>query len=157
MVVDHMAQAQQPVPNHSQPQALPVLPISTNHDVPIGPLVNSAPNNPVLTVSYPGLSEYMGLELSEALIRENMPEYLPNSSQANSVVPSTGSVNRNGVNMVAPISGHSPGLVKAQVSHGVRQIVLCKDRENKVGLKTKAVNKGVFVCLVARGSPAALG
>merc|ERR1712066_1062761 len=26
-----------------------------------------------------------------------------------------------------------------------------------IGLKVKAVNKGVFVCLVARGSPAALG
>merc|ERR1712243_401559 len=94
---------------------------------------------------------------SEALIRENMPEYLPNSSQGSSVVPSTGSVNRNGVNMVAPISGQSPGLVRAQVSHGVRQIVLCKDRENKIGLRVKAVNKGVFVCLVTRGSPAALG
>ena len=28
----------------------------------------------------------------------------------------------NGVGMVAPISGHSPGLVRAQVSHGVRQV-----------------------------------
>jgi len=160
MVVDQMAQAQQPVPTHFQPQTspvLPVLPTSSNPGVPTAPHVNSAQSNPILTVSYPGLSEYMGLELSEALIRENMPEYLPNSSQGSSVVPSTGSVNRNGVNMVAPISGHSPGLVKAQVSHGIRQIVLCKDRENKVGLKTKAVNKGVFVCLVAKGSPAALG
>merc|ERR1719431_2154844 len=59
--------------------------------------------------------------------------------------------------MLAPISGHSPGLARAQVSHGVRQIVLCKDKDNKIGLKVKAVNKGVFVCLVARGSPAALG
>jgi len=159
MVVDQMAKAQQPIPVQPQRQstALPYPPLPSNAGIPSAPLVNSAPNNPVLAVSYPGLSEYMGLELSEALIRENMPEYLPNSSQANSVVPSTGSINRNGVNMVAPISGQSPGLVRAQVSHGVRQIVLCKDRENKIGLKTKAVNKGVFVCLVARGSPAALG
>merc|ERR1711902_249091 len=49
------------------------------------------------------------------------------------------------------------GLVKAQVSHGVRQVVLCKDRDGKIGLKVKAVNKGVFVCLVAKESPAALG
>jgi len=159
MVVDQMAKAQQPIPVQPQHQstALPYPPLPSNAGIPSAPLVNSTPSNPVLAVSYPGLSEYMGLELSEALIRENMPEYLPNSSQANSVVPSTGSVNRNGVNMVAPISGQSPGLVRAQVSHGVRQIVLCKDRENKIGLKTKAVNKGVFVCLVARGSPAALG
>lgn len=37
------------------------------------------------------------------------------------------------------------------------QVVLCKDKDGKIGLKAKAVNKGVFVCLVARGSPAALG
>ena len=27
-----------------------------------------------------------------------------------------------GVTMLAPISGHSPGLARAQVSHGVRQV-----------------------------------
>ena len=82
----------------------------------------------------------------------------------------------NGVTMLAPISGLRPGLARAQVSHGVRQvrsqfsvseiiyslfllfqIVLCKDKDNKIGLKVKAVNKGVFVCLVAKDSPAALG
>merc|ERR1712110_482690 len=59
--------------------------------------------------------------------------------------------------MIAPISANNPGLVKAQVSHGVRQVVLCKDQNGKIGLKAKAVNKGVFVCLVTKGSPAALG
>ena len=29
------------------------------------------------TGSYPGLAEYMGLELTEAEVRANMPEYLP--------------------------------------------------------------------------------
>ena len=38
-----------------------------------------------------------------------------------------------------------------------RQVVLCKDADGKVGLRVKAVNKGVFVCLVARNSPAAMG
>ena len=28
----------------------------------------------------------------------------------------------NGVTMLAPISGQSPGLARAQVSHGVRQV-----------------------------------
>jgi len=59
--------------------------------------------------------------------------------------------------MVAPISGNSPGLVRAQVSHGVRQVVLCKDGSGKIGLKVKSVNKGIFVCLVAKESPASLG
>ena len=34
---------------------------------------------------------------------------------------------------------------------------MCKDADGKVGLRVKAVNKGVFVCLVARNSPAAMG
>ena len=39
-----------------------------------------SPNSPV----YPGLAEYMGLELSEDVIRANMPEYLPENQ---SLVP----------------------------------------------------------------------
>merc|ERR1712061_109006 len=31
------------------------------------------------------------------------------------------------------------------------------DGDGKIGLRVKAVNKGVFVCLVTKGSPAALG
>ena len=58
--------------------------------------------------------------------------------------------------MVAPISGQSLGLQRAQVSHGVRQLTLCKDKEGKVGLRVKPINNGVFVCLVVENSPAAL-
>ena len=36
-----------------------------------------------------------------------------------------------GGGMVAPISGDSPGLVRAQVSHGVRQVGAC---QNIVGI-----------------------
>jgi len=101
--------------------------------------------------SYPGLAEYMGLELTEAEVRANMPEYLPAVVQNSSIATVPGS------GLIAPISGLSTGLAKAQVSHGVRQVVLCKDADGKIGLRVKAVNKGVFVCLVTKGSPAALG
>ena len=37
------------------------------------------------------------------------------------------------------------------------QVILCKDADNKVGFRVKSINKGVFVCLVAKGSPAAMG
>jgi syntenin-1 len=33
---------------------------------------------------------------------------------------------------------------------------LCKDASGKVGVRVQAINKGVFVCLVMKGSPAAL-
>lgn len=89
---------------------------------------------------YPALGDYMGLELNEAVIKENMPEYAQqlaiyqqviifrvaikfsvliflNFFLKRDVVPS-------GVNsmMVAPISGHSLGLQRAQVTNGIRQV-----------------------------------
>lgn len=60
------------------------------------------------------------------------------------------------VGMIAPISSQSPSLLKATVTHGIRQIILCKDRDGKCGLRLHSVNNGVFVCYVAAGSPAAL-
>lgn len=58
--------------------------------------------------------------------------------------------------MVAPLSGQSLGLQRAQVTHGVRQLILCKDKDGKVGVRVKPINNGVFVCLVVDNSPAAL-
>jgi len=145
MVVDQMSKAQQPI----SPQPSIQAPQVQAQSLPYPPRSPSAP-------AYPGLSEYMGLELPEDVIRANMPEYLPGNQTQNVVAVPTISAGP-GVNMIAPISANNPGLLKAQVSHGVRQVVLCKDRDGKIGLKVKAVNKGVFVCLVAKGSPAALG
>ena len=39
---------------------------------------------------------------------------------------------------------------------GVREVVLCKDQKGKCGLSLYHVNKGVFVCFVGKGSPAAM-
>jgi len=161
MMVDQMIKAQQTSAPSPAAQALPRGGGWTQPPQPVShpPLPASlAPVPASVAASYPGLAEYMGLELSEALIRENMPEYLP-GNQSSVAVPGSFGVSGvgSGVTMLAPISGHSPGLARAQVSHGVRQIVLCKDKDNKIGLKAKAVNKGVFVCLVAKDSPAALG
>jgi len=161
MKVDQMMQAQNTV-HPPTPTSLP-YPAHPNAPYPnnIPALTNSTtPSYPSLTSTtsmtpgqaYPGLAEYMGMELSEAVIRDNMPEYLANNQRSVSV--SRGSYSGC---LVAPISGDSPGLARAQVSHGVRQVVLCKDGEGKIGLKVKAVNKGIFVCLVAKESPAALG
>jgi syntenin-1 len=112
-----------------------------------GPGVQSSPSH-----SYPDLADFMGLELSQEIIAANMPEYLNRA-----VVP----VENRGVagvsNMVAPLSGNSVGLVRAQVTHGVRELILCKDQKGKVGLRVQAINKGIFVCVVVKDSPAALG
>ena len=39
---------------------------------------------------------------------------------------------------------------------GVREVVLCKDHKGKCGVSLFHVNKGVFVCFVAKGSAASM-
>lgn len=36
------------------------------------------------------------------------------------------------------------------------QLILCKDKDGKIGLRVQAVNNGIFVCLVSQSSPAEL-
>jgi len=38
-----------------------------------------------------------------------------------------------------------------------RLVILCKDKDGKVGLRVRSVDKGVFVALVTKGSPSAMG
>ncbi|MFH4975323.1 hypothetical protein AB6A40_002032 [Gnathostoma spinigerum] len=57
--------------------------------------------------------------------------------------------------MVAPISSRSPGIYRANVSQGIRQVVLSRNRNGKYGLRLRSINKGIFVQFVADGSPAA--
>lgn len=108
------------------------------------PIEGTTPSAPTAVAMYPSLGDFMGLELSESVIAQNMPEYL-------SVQP-TQQVG----NLIAPISGQSVGLQRAQVTNGVRELILCKDKDNKIGLRVKEINKGIFVCLVVDGSPAAM-
>jgi len=129
----------------------------------------SAPG--AVSSAYPGLAEYMGMELTPEEIALNMPEYSRNNQTSLalnnygqvvgvggstvSLVPSSSSSSLQ--SLTAPLSGSSLGLARAQVSHGIRQVVLCKDGEGKVGMRVKAINKGIFVCLVTKESPAAIG
>jgi len=111
------------------------------------------PDHPSGTV-YPGLSTYMGLEFDEQTIRENMPEYLVATVQNTQIQPSGLA---SGGSLVAPISSQSPAFQRSQINHAVRTVILCKDRDGKVGLRVKSIDKGVFVALVTKASPAALG
>jgi syntenin-1 len=105
----------------------------------------------------------MGLELTEEIIRANMPEYLSAGANQNQLLRTQTNqlayqqpTNSAG-GMLAPLSSTSPAFARSQLSHGVRQVILCKDADSKVGLKVKAINKGIFVCLVTKCSPAAMG
>ena len=52
-------------------------------------------------------------------------------------VPSASSASPYG--MIAPLSGQSAGLSRAQVSHGIREVVLCKGADNKIGLRCQVI------------------
>lgn len=142
---DAIAQQQQMMNQH-QGNGYPQLSVL---GVPSAPPMGSSPGqSPV----YPDLVDYMGLELSQEVIAANMPEYLGNRTQqlTSYVPPSLPN------NMVAPLSGSSVGLARAGSTNGIRELILCKDAKGKVGLRVQAINKGVFVCVVIKESPAAL-
>lgn len=113
------------------------------------PMNSSSPSSPA---RYPDLFDYMGLELSQEVIAVNMPEYLRRDSQQIATYSAPSMPN----NMIAPISGSSIGLARAGSTNGIRELILCKDGSGKVGLRAQAINKGVFVCMVVKNSPAAL-
>lgn len=153
MVVDQMMDAQTPI--HQSSSNLPYPPQSSSSSLyPSAPPPTSASNgqSPV----YPGLGEYMGLEFTEEVIRANMPEYLITPMPSNQVSSSNSTAGGNS-GVIAPLSSTSPGFARSQLSHGVRQVVLCKDGEGRVGLRVKSIDKGIFVCLVTKGSPASMG
>lgn len=97
---------------------------------------------------YPGLSDFMGLELTPEMIAINMPEY------NTSMMPLAMGGSAGG--MIAPLSNQTIGLQRAHVTHGIRDVIVCKGPDNKVGLRVKDINNGVFITLVCKGSPAAL-
>ncbi|XP_068272405.1 syntenin-2 [Nyctibius grandis] len=102
---------------------------------------------PVLYPSLAELENYMGLALTSEEIQKNLP---PEGSTALTPAgPPPGQ-------LVAPLSGNSAGLRRAEIKPGVREIHLCKDERGKTGLRLKNVDQGIFVQLVKANSPAAL-
>ncbi|XP_071438912.1 syntenin-1-like [Hetaerina americana] len=134
MKVDQLYKAQSGQTNNHASPAFPQIPSETASDVAL----------------YPALNEFMGLEL---------PSEWSGQSNAVAVAPSyalSGFSGQTSSNLIAPISGQSLGLQRAQVTHGIREVTICKGANGKVGLRVKAISNGVFVCLVEKGSPAAI-
>lgn len=97
---------------------------------------------------YPGLSDFMGLELTQEMIALNMPEY----ARANQVATSASTTS----GMIAPLSNQTAGLKRSQLSHAIREVIVCKGNDNKVGIRVQDINKGIFITMVCKDSPAAL-
>jgi len=142
MKVDQMARAQY--------EQMVAPPTTAETPVPSAP----APTLPRNAAIYPALNDYMsdlGLHLSPEDIAQYAPTAVAVPQPSQVAVPAVQSSG-----MIAPLSGSSVGLQRAHVTHGIREVVLCKDGKGKVGLRVRGINKGVFVVLVERTSPAAL-
>nr|KAF6267319.1 syndecan binding protein 2 [Myotis myotis] len=125
----------------AQARDTPKMPILPVQETPV----------PQPSVLYPNLAElenYMGLSLSSQEVQQNLPQ---SPDGASTVVsgPSPGQV-------VAPVSGNSLGVRRAEIKPGVREVHLCKDERGKTGLRLRAINKGLFVQLVQVNTPASL-
>lgn len=98
---------------------------------------------------YPALTEYMGMQLT------------PQVMQSMQVVPSQGMAvgvrqNSQAQTQVAPITGNNAGLARAEIKGGIREVILCKNQDGKLGVRLRHVNSGIFVAFVQAGCPAAL-
>lgn len=99
---------------------------------------------------YPDLNEFMGLNLSADALQTLSSAVAERSSVAVSVCTSGTSWT------AAPITGSDVGVKRAEIQQGVREVVLCKDMDGKIGLRLKAIDNGVFVQLVQANTAAAL-
>ncbi|KAI4487132.1 hypothetical protein M0802_012006 [Mischocyttarus mexicanus] len=144
MKVDHMMKVES---QYFTPQPF-VLPEPM---APSAPAYDPSPSGPI----YPSLEDYMGLDLTNKMIENNLPEYIV-STKPNMAVSTSAETSSSLNSMVAPLSGQSLGLQRAYVTNGIRELTLCKDKHGKVGLRVHSVNNGIFVCLVSQDSPAAL-
>lgn len=97
---------------------------------------------------YPSLTDYMGLEITPDMVSQHA--VVPASSRQVAVRPDASQ------QVVAPVTGDSVGLRRAEIHAGVRELVMCKDQNGKLGLRIQAVNKGIFVSFVHTNSPSAL-
>ncbi|XP_067887981.1 syntenin-1-like [Heterodontus francisci] len=97
---------------------------------------------------YPELSQYMGLSLNEEEIQRNT---------AMVAVTEQAGARPSSINyMVAPVTGTDLGLRRAEIKQGIRELILCKDQDGKIGIRLKSIDNGVFVQLVQANSPASL-
>jgi len=103
---------------------------------------------------YPSMTDFMGLDITPEMLASNNIVAVGHNSSTVAVPSASSSTPAYG--MVAPLSGQSLGLQRGIVTQGIREMVLCKGANGKVGLRCQAISKGIFVSLVESGSPAAL-
>nr|XP_035956702.1 syntenin-1-like [Halichoerus grypus] len=93
----------------------------------------------------------MGLSLNEEEISANMA-LVPGASVQGQLVARPSSMNY----MVTPVTGNDVRIRRTEIKQGIREVILCKDQDGKIGLRLKSTDNGIFVQLVQANSPASL-
>ncbi|KAG9347983.1 hypothetical protein JZ751_004002 [Albula glossodonta] len=101
---------------------------------------------------YPELTDFMGLNLTEEAVRQAF-SVMPAEDYSGQIATRSSALSY----VSAPITGNDSGVRRAEIKQGVREVILCKDMEGKIGLRLKSVDNGVFVQLVQANTAAALG
>ncbi|MGH0187172.1 UNVERIFIED_CONTAM: hypothetical protein FKN15_023935 [Acipenser sinensis] len=114
-----------------------------------GAVQSGAAMMPVLYPNLQELGDYMGLSLNSDEVQRNLA-LLPASGNQVATRPSALGC------MVSPVTGNDVGLRRAEIKQGMREVILCKDQDGKVGLRLRNVDNGVFIQLVQANSPASL-
>ncbi|KAK6479462.1 syntenin-1-like [Huso huso] len=114
-----------------------------------GAVQSEAAMMPVLYPNLQELGDYMGLSLNSDEVQRNLA-LLPASGNQVATRPSALGC------MVSPVTGNDVGLRRAEIKQGMREVILCKDQDGKVGLRLRNVDNGVFIQLVQANSPASL-
>ncbi len=85
----------------------------------------------------------MGLTITSEMVKQNMPVAIAQEMQVGVAQEMQVGVRQTstGNMQVAPITGNSVGLARAEIKQGVREVLLCKDGDGKVGLRVRSVNK----------------
>ncbi|XP_051948123.1 syntenin-1-like [Xyrauchen texanus] len=94
------------------------------------------------------LGEYMGLSLNSDEVQRNLA-LVPVANNQVAVPMGVGG-------MVRPVTGADMGIRRAEIRPGLREVILCKDQDGKIGLRLRDIDNGLFVQLVQSNSPAAL-
>ncbi|XP_039202514.1 syntenin-1 [Crotalus tigris] len=122
---------------------------------PANPAILSETSAPILQDGnlypklYPELSQYMGISLNDEEIQRNLA-MVPAANSQGLVARSASDY------MVAPVTGNDVGIRRAEIKQGIRELLLCKDQDGKIGLRLKSVDNGIFAQLVQANSPASL-
>uniref|UniRef100_A0A8C6WH29 Syndecan binding protein (syntenin) 2 n=1 Tax=Neogobius melanostomus TaxID=47308 RepID=A0A8C6WH29_9GOBI len=94
---------------------------------------------------YPNLEElgsYMGLSLNSEELQRNMA-VVPVADSSVALPSSAYS------GMLCPVTGADVGVRRAEIRPGVREVILCKDQDRKVGLRLRSIDNVRFTVTTA--------